>query len=283
MQGRTDPTMPDDRRVELADFLRRRRAELQPSRADVPERVARRSPGLRREEVAELAGISTTLYTWLEQARHIPVSERTIDAIADAMQLTFQERTHLLTLARPPRHVDLDETVSDVLRRFVSSLYAQPAFVLDHAWNIVFRNPAATFVFDVPKHVERRANFIEEIFVAPRLRVLFVEWEATARALLEYFRLDYLSYPPELRASRVVENLRERSPEFAVWWAEHRVRIAPDALRRLDHARVGRLTFAPRTFAAIDSPGLRVLVFVPADDATERTLLAHLRTKARTT
>ena len=263
-----------DRRGELGDFLRRRRNALTPQAAGLPETKRRRTAGLRREEVAELAEISTTLYTWLEQGRDVPVSERTIDAIATALELGLDERKHLHNLARPPRREELHETLSPKLRRLVSTLDAHPAFVLDHEWNIIFRNAAARYVFGGEGALELRVNLLEEVFTAPRFRTLFLDWKTTARALLEMFRIDFASYGGDDPPSGVVQTLLDQSPEFAALWEEHHVRSQFEDLEVLLHPHVGKLSLEASSYAVLESPGLRLLLFTPHDDETALRLTA---------
>ena len=264
------------RRAELAEFLRSRRAALMPGDVGLPPTARRRTPGLRREEVAELAGISVTLYTWLEQGRDVPVSERTIDAIAAALQMSDDERRHAQALAHPPQHAELSETITHALRRFVGTLRWHPTFVLDHEWNIVLRNESALAVFGGDADLENRVNMLEEVFLHDRFRTLFSDWSDTAEKLLEMYRIDFALYAPADVASPIVERLRERSPEFERWWSEYRVRSHPHELRELDHPRVGKITLEPSTHAVIESPGLRLLVFTPHDAESERRIVAAI-------
>jgi transcriptional regulator with XRE-family HTH domain len=261
-RGRTDP-----RRAELADFLRTRRAALTPEVAGLPPTARRRTPGLRREEVAELAGISVALYTWLEQGRDISVSARAIDAIASALQLTSGERTHIHRLVRRASG-ELREEPSPGLRRVIASLRDHPAYVLDHAWNVVLRNAAAFHVFGGAAEPDARTNLLEEVFIAPRMRELFSDWESMCEGLLEIFRLDFALFADDPGAIALVERLREASELFATIWEKHGVREYPNTLREVAHPTAGRLVFTASAYGVMESPGLRLLLFAPQDDQT---------------
>jgi transcriptional regulator with XRE-family HTH domain len=256
----------DPRRAELADFLRTRRTALSPESAGFPSSLRRRTPGLRREEVAELANLSVALYTWLEQGRDIPVSARSIDAIADALQLTPSERMHVHRLVRPGQS-ELREEISPALRRLAGSLRTHPLFVLDHAWDIVLHNDAAHAVFDSGGD-EGSHNMLESVFTECRFRSLFDDWEKIAQGLIEQFRLDYAIYADNPRSQEVVENLLAASPLFRTLWEQHRVREFPEGLRELRHPVAGTLVLEPTIYAVIESPGLRVMLFTPFEAQT---------------
>jgi transcriptional regulator with XRE-family HTH domain len=270
----------DPRRAELADFLRTRRAALTPELAGLPPTPRRRTPGLRREEVSELAGISVALYTWLEQGRDVSVSVRTIDAIASALQLSSGERTHVHRLARRATG-ELREDVSPGLRRTIGSLREHPAYVLDHTWNVALRNGAAYHVFGGSTDSGIRTNLLEEVFMAPRLRALFSDWEPMCENLVEMFRLDFALYADDPSAIALVERLREQSPLFASIWEKHGVREFPHDVREVSHPVAGRLVFIVSAYGVMESPGLRLLLFAPSDDDTATRVAELVRTAER--
>ncbi|MGP6158711.1 MAG: helix-turn-helix domain-containing protein [Vulcanimicrobiaceae bacterium] len=264
----------DPRRAELADLLRTRRAALTPERAGLVPTTRRRTPGLRREEVAELAGISVALYTWLEQGRDVPVSAKTIDAIAGALQLSQGERMHAQSLVRRMTS-ELHEDVTPALRRMVASIRTHPIFVLNHAWDVVLRNAAASAVFD--GDFESENNILIRAYLDAHFRALFIEWESVAQSLLEMFRLEYASYPNDQRSVEIVKRLTAESPEFASAWEQHRVRSHPRDVRVITHPVAGELVLEPRTYTVIESPNLRLLLYTPYDDATADKILGLVR------
>lgn len=269
----------DPRRAELADFLRTRRAELTTELAGLPPTPRRRTPGLRREEVAELAGISVALYTWLEQGRDVPVSSRTIDLVASALQLSPGERTHVHRLARRA-DTDLNETISPALRRLVAGS-SVAMFVLDHAWDVVLRSPAAIAIFGGDPDPEHRENLLESMFVEPRFRALFADWESVANSVLELFRLDYALYADTPHVHALVERLRTTCDGFGVVWDRHKVRSHPYEMRLVNHPTAGSLQLDPTTYTVTESPGLHLLVYAPFDDET-RERVARLITDSET-
>jgi len=271
----------DPRRAELGEFLKGRRAALMPERAGLPSGARRRTPGLRREEVAELAQISVALYTWLEQGRDVPVSRRTIDAVASALQLSPGEHRHLHYLALQ-EEVALREEISPALRRMVASFGRYPVFVLDHAWDIVLRNVAAYEVFGGSSDLDERTNMLETVFVQDQYRKLFVEYDKIAEGLLAMFRLEFPAHADEPGTLAMVERLRRASPMFRELWQRYGVKEHPQGVRLLNHPIAGALALEPSLLGVVESPGLRLMCYLPADDETERRIEALVRNHAGT-
>jgi transcriptional regulator with XRE-family HTH domain len=258
----------DPRRAEAADLLRSRREGLSAESAGLPQRARRRTPGLRREEVAELAGISVALYTWLEQGRDVPVSHKALDAVATALQLTPGERASLHSLISR-ESVDLREDVTPALRRFVEALRG-PTFVLDRGWDVVLRNAEAAAVFGGSRELEERSNLLVEVFTEPACASLFVEYERVAENVVAMFRLDYAARIDDPRTHEVIARLRASVPAFATAWDEHRVRDHPEEVREIVHPAAGSLKLVPSIYGVGESPGLRMLVFNAADPVTAK-------------
>ncbi len=256
----------DPRRAEMADLLRSRRQQLSAERAGLPARARRRTPGLRREEVAELAGISIALYTWLEQGRDFPVSLRTIDAVATALQLSSGERAHLHSLLAR-ESIALRDEVTPGLRRFVRALRG-PAFVLDCGWDIVLRNVEAVVVFGGSPDLEERGNLLLDVFTEPACAALFVEYDKVAEHVVAMFRLDYPARIDDPRTQGLVERLRTSVPSFESAWQDHRISEHPVGIREIDHPKAGRLYLEPSIHRVADSPGLRIMAFTSADAQT---------------
>jgi transcriptional regulator with XRE-family HTH domain len=262
----------DERRLELGDFLRRRRAELTTDVVGLPPTRRRRTPGLRREEVAELANISAALYAWLEQGRDVPISHRTLEAIAGALQFTTSERDHLYALATR-QLIEPEEEISSRLERTIGALRDQPAFVVNHKWDALLINRAAHVIFrHEDDEVLPHLNILETTF-GTHGRALFANWRDVASSLVELFRYDYARYAADAETLAVVRNLRSTDADFAQIWDEHRVRRAPkpDSLSRINNAAAGVIDLQCALYDVVESPGLHLMVFTPADDtAAER-------------
>jgi transcriptional regulator with XRE-family HTH domain len=261
----------DPRRAEVADLLRSRREGLSAERAGLPLRARRRTPGLRREEVAELAGISVALYTWLEQGRDVPVSHRSIDAVATALQLSAGERTHLHRLIAR-ESADLREDVTPALRAFVQALPG-PAFVLDRGWDVVLRNIEAAAVFGGSLDLDERRNLLMEMFTEPECAALFADYERVAEGVVAMFRLDYAARIDDPRTHDLVERLRATVPAFETAWHEHQVREHPEGVREIVHPAAGSLKLVPSIYGVGESPGLRILAFSSADRVTAKRIV----------
>ena len=252
--------------------MRRRRAELTTEMVGLPNTRRRRTPGLRREEVAELADISTALYAWLEQGRDVPVSRRTVESIAHALQLAPAELEHVYTLATHESEV-LNEEVSDPLRRMVDSFVTHPVFILDHRWDVVLANTAAEVVFSYDAALAAKTNLLEAVFENP-VKSYFVDWRNVAANLIEMFRYDYALYATEPDSLALVERLYASDPTFAEIWDEHHVRRSPRSLRQINHPKAGSLQLEPSLYAVVESPGLRVMMYTPSDEETAHRISA---------
>ena len=217
---------------ELGDFLRTRRARLAPEDVGLPRGSRRRAPGLRRAEVAQLAGVSVDWYTWLEQGRPITVSTQVLESLVQALHLHAHERDHLFFLAHqqpPPARAMEPETVSATLQHFLDHQGFSPAFVLGRRWDVVAWNEAARVVFgDFGQMTTFERNSVWRLFTSPTHRHLLVDWEGHARRVLAQFRATCGRYPGDPRLTELIQDLMLRSPEFRAWWPDHEVLGTPE-------------------------------------------------------
>lgn len=242
-------TLSDDRRAEISRFLRLRRARLQPADVSLPPGRRRRTPGLRRQEVAALAGVSTEWYTWLEQGRDVRASEEALRRIAGALRLEPGEIRHLLTLAGYGR-VDHRRASAPVqvagehLRRLLDQLDPCPAWVLGARWDFLAWNRSATWIhgdLDAMADLERNAAW--QMFLGPRMRRILVNWERHAEAIVTLLRAAHANYVDDAWFNEIVEVLRAGSPEFAALWTAHVLHPYQDGMKEYDHPEAGRLAF----------------------------------------
>jgi transcriptional regulator with XRE-family HTH domain len=250
--------MPDLNR-ELADFLRRARADVDHTRAGLPaDGRVRRVPGLRREEVAFLANVSTDYYTRLEQGRRINPSPGVLEAIAQALDLDAAGRAHFGHLVGTPLseaspHRTAVQRVRPGLHQFLDALDGQPAFVLGRRTDILASNRMARALladFDRLRPAER--NYARWVLLSDEARGLFVDWDVQARAAVESLRLDAGRDPDDPLTARLVDELTRLSPEFATWWSEHRVYQRTHGTKRLRHPFAGELTIS---YESLSLPG----------------------------
>ncbi|MFI9050733.1 helix-turn-helix transcriptional regulator [Streptomyces sp. NPDC053427] len=259
-----------DRRRRLAEFLRSRRERITPSEAGIPAGPRRRTPGLRREEVAQLSGVSVTWYTWLEQARDISVSRQVLTSLARALMLSSVECRHLFALAdeRPPEQPP-GRGPGPALQRLVDALEPHPAYLLDANWDLVGWNRAEAGLIGDPAQLEpAERNLLWLVFTDPALRTLLVDWNGQARNLVAQFRADARQQFGEPRFERLTAELRRRSPEFRTWWEAHDLADFGSSRWDFDHPVVGSLTFDYVKMAALDAPGVKLFACMPADAAT---------------
>ncbi|MFI0357343.1 helix-turn-helix transcriptional regulator [Actinomadura sp. 9N407] len=251
------------RRDELRDFLRTRRARLSPADVGMPDAGRRRTPGLRREEVAVLAGVGVSWYTWLEQGRDIRASEAVLDAIARALRLDDAEREHLYLLAGlnpPARGGDDLAAVPPELRRVLESWSPRPGYVRDRYWNFVAINDAARAVFG---YGDDDRNCLMSFFTNTRYRSVHSHWDAAAPGVVARFRADAARYPDDPAFGRLIEEMLAGSEEFAGLWARHEVSSGGPVVKAVEHPEVGALVFESTLLPLPDRPGLNLVLHNP--------------------
>jgi transcriptional regulator with XRE-family HTH domain len=256
----------------LGSFLRDRRAKLDPAAFGLsPER--RRTPGLRREEVAQRANISPTWYTWLEQGRGGAPSADVLDRIARALMLTDVEREHLflLGLGRPPDvRYQKNQGVTPRLQRVLDALDPSPAVIRTAIWDVVAWNRAATvMLMDYGSLPPEQRNILRFIFLDPRARAAQYDWESVARFVLGAFRIDAARAGAAAEVEPLVEELCRLSPEFNTMWRDNDVRGPHgEAVKHIRHPVLGPLAFEYSAFAVDGRPDLSMVVYnlvTPAD------------------
>jgi transcriptional regulator with XRE-family HTH domain len=272
------------RTQELGDFLRTRRGRIAPSQVGLPEGERRRTPGLRREEVAQLAGVSVDWYTWLEQGRPISVSTQVLESLVQALQLDANEREHLFLLAHrqpPPEGNPLRETVSATLQHFLDHLDLSPAFAVGPRWDIVAWNKAARVVlYDFPHMTMRERNVVWHTFTSASHRQMLVDWDKHARFLLAQFRASYGRFPGDPWMTELINELLDISPEFRAWWPDHDVQRGQDMKKVLNHPQVGYMYFDISMFQVYNEPDLKVIVSMPLNEGETTAKMRELLTRS---
>jgi len=268
------------RRAELADFLRKRRAGLQPGDVGLPNGGRRRTPGLRREEVAQLAGVGSTWYTWLEQGRDVKASIEVLEAISRALRLSPAERVHLILLGRgeeAPACAAPAERVSPTLRRLIENLGANPAFLLGRRWDYLAWNRATSVLFGDLGGVPRTArNHVWLTFMDPARRELFPDWELSARLSVAKFRADSARHLGDPAFEELIHALRKSSPEFCKCWKRHEVARGGAGRKELRHPVAGTLVFEHAVFGPQEAPDQRLILYTPLPEADTQAKLAAL-------
>ncbi|MFP3544034.1 helix-turn-helix transcriptional regulator [Rhizobium sp. SIMBA_035] len=262
--------MPINTPGTLAAFLKDRRVKLDPSAFGLSGR--RRTPGLRREEVAQRANISPTWYTWLEQGRGGAPSADVLNRIANGLMLTEPEREHLfmLGLGRPPEvRYKPAEGVTPRLQRLLDSLDASPALIKTAMWDVVAWNRAAAVVLtDYGTIAPEKRNILRLIFSNPAIRAKQHDWETLARFVVAAFRADVARAGAGSEVSKLVEELSAVSADFERLWQENDVRVHGDGVKRLKHPKLGTIDLEYSAFAVDGRPDLGLVIYNPVDPAT---------------
>ncbi len=265
------PTPPEARRREFGAFLRSRREKLTPASVGLAEGFRRRTPGLRREEVALLAGVGTNWYTWLEQGRDVRPSAEVLSALADALRLDPAERRHLFVLndrLAPEARPAGPERVEEPLRRMLKSLTGQPAYVLGRRWDVLAWNRAAERLFgDYGRLTGDERNIMHMVFADATHRRLLVDWDEFAPVWLAMFRADSARYAGDPDFERLIATLTKASSEFRQWWPRHEVLRRLSSQKRIQHQTAGRMVFEYTSFAVTDYPDMKLIVYTPLEEA----------------
>jgi transcriptional regulator with XRE-family HTH domain len=268
------------RRAELADFLRNRREALRPEDVGLPGGGRRRTPGLRREEVASLAGVGTTWYTWLEQGRDVRASASVLESIAGALELTPAEHAHLMLLGRGEQVAQgraPKETVDPTIRRLVENLGPSPTCLTGRRFDFLAWNEAHSVVFGDPSEMpDGRRNLLWRIFMEPRTRKLHPDWEEGARRIVARFRSEAVRHIGDPDFDDLISALQEGSPEFRKWWDLHEVATSGVGRKTVRHPTAGKLVFEHAVFRPQESPEQRLVLYTPVPQANTPEKLAKL-------
>jgi transcriptional regulator with XRE-family HTH domain len=268
--------MPADA-TPLGEFLRAQRARINPGDVGLPDVGVRRVPGLRREEVAALAGVSADYYARLEQGRERTPTAPVVETLCAALRLSPDARDHLFRLARlSPGSQGRGGPVSTELAELLDAFPQAAAYVVDPVFRIVAANPTAQALLG-PRQLEHGA--VDYLFLDPEARRYFDDWEQVGRAAVSALRLSagYARPHPDLPA--LIGRLREASPQFATWWSDQTVAGLTVTRKIINHPDVGRLTLTYQTFDVRDAPGQQLTVATAAphtSSADALTLLGSL-------
>jgi transcriptional regulator with XRE-family HTH domain len=277
---RTDRSATDDRaqaaakREELAAFLRNRRERLTPNDVGIVTSGRRRTPGLRREEVAQLAGVGVTWYTWLEQGRDIAPSPQVLDAIVRTLQLDRHERTHVFRLsgAADPSHVDGCHAVPDTIQPLLDQLEPFPAAVVNGRYDVLAYNRTyGALMGPLDELPAENRNLLRLIFTNPEVRARMVDWEQAAGILVASFRAAMAKHVGEPAWKCFLAQMLELA-EFAEVWERHEVRPIQRMTKRMFSPSVGLLQMESTSLWLAESVGVRMVTYTPADDETRARL-----------
>ncbi|WP_329121566.1 helix-turn-helix transcriptional regulator [Streptomyces sp. NBC_01465] len=276
-----------DRRAELGEFLRSRRARLRPEELGLPQYGGqRRVPGLRREELALLAGVSVDHYVRLEQGRTLHFSEAVLDSVARALRLDAVEREHLYRLARPWSGSESAEAPVQVVRpglqRLLDSAADVPAYVVGRNTDVLAWNPlAAALITDFGALAPGQRNLARLVFLDEGMRRLYVDWRAKASDTAAYLRLDAGRHPDDPRTAELLAELDASGPEFGEVWAEHLLKDKTHGRYKYDHPVVGPIDLGFETLRLPDDPDQALVAHTVEEGSPSETALRLLAAWAR--
>jgi transcriptional regulator with XRE-family HTH domain len=266
-------------RDELGGFLRSRREATDPVSVGLEPGPRRRTPGLRREELALLAGLSVTWYTWLEQGRDIAVSRQVVNSLARALRLPATDRAHLFTLAglALPAQSSDSHAVDPLLARLVHEFLPKPAYVMNQWWDLLAYNEMyADFLGGLDHRPPAERNIMWITFTETRGTGIFVDWAAEAGSLVGQFRSHMARFPDDPRGKELLHVLLDADPKFAELWDQHLVSGFSSSRKKLLHPQIGRLELDYVKLGVGEDDQLALIVFLPADPETA-TKLADFR------
>jgi transcriptional regulator with XRE-family HTH domain len=274
-QAQAPAPAPARRRVELGKFLKARRAELSPEDFGMPGGARRRTPGLRREEVALLSGVGVTWYTWLEQGRQINVSTQVLDAVAGTLRLDRAARWHLYRLAEamPLRAAATRGPVPDEVREIVGGLDPLPAALTNTRFDILVSNDAHQDLFrDWHSLPCVHRNTLWCVVTEPAAREMFPQYDEEVRYLTARLRTAYARHVGDPDWEEDIRRLCGMSPEFAGLWARQQVAGPEPRTRTFIHGDAGPLTFTATELEVPAMPDARLTVYTPGDELTRERL-----------
>lgn len=253
------------RRKTLGKFLREARGHVQPQDWGLPTGTRRRTPGLRREEVAQLCAISVTWYTWIEQGRDVSISPTVCARLAKALKLSRAERQYLFELAEctdpeagTAELKPLPQGLSDCVDHIVA-----PAYILDRSWNVLARNSALVELFNGWPDNSSKPNLLRYIFTDPAARQLVVDWERRAQRVVAEFRADVGAHVDEPEVRAVVAELQEQSQIFAQWWGRQMVTEREGGVREFNHPKHGIRAYQQFTFRLAVRSDCKLVMLLP--------------------
>ncbi|MGO2149267.1 helix-turn-helix transcriptional regulator [Halomonas sp.] len=265
-------------RTELGEFLRSRREQVTPEEVGLPVGKRRRTPGLRREEVAALAGVGLTWYTWLEQGRDIRASADFLDRLARTLKFDATERRHLFLLAHQRLPAEPGKTwciVPPLIHRLMNDLPTRPAYVLNLRWDVLAWNHAGDRLFGFSKHPPEQRNLLWLLFADAATRGLFDPWEEQARQMLASFKRDVARAPEDPAINALIKMLIHVDKDFKTWWAGQDIHGPCHGVRHFHFAPLGALDFEHTSLLVDEDRHLRLVYYVIKDGATENDVANH--------
>jgi transcriptional regulator with XRE-family HTH domain len=259
----------------LGEFLRATRERVTPEQAGLPSHGRRRTPGLRREEVAELANIGVSWYTSIEQGKDVHPSHQVLESLAGALRLSDDERRYLFLLSKSDEieEAEIYKEISTGLQRTVLALEPNPAYIMNKYWDVLLWNRAAEFLFRFPLYSEGlnpKPNILHQFLTDPFKREINSEWEEKAKIMIARFRADCARYPQDERLTEMIEKFKQESELFRIWWPRYEVKNVTDCHKVWKHPEIGELEFEHVNLQLSNYPDLKVMIYTASPATAEK-------------
>ncbi len=264
----------NDRFLELGKFIKSKREKISPTQVGFYYGKRRRTPGLKREEVAQLANVSLTWYTWLEQGRDIKVSEQVLESIGNALLLNETEMLYIFSLSQMtvPKGKSKSKKmnlISNPVQIILDKLEPYPSFASDQYWNVIGWNKIAKRIFGDFDHMNsRERNTIWRMFTFSEYRSLFMDWEMVSQWIVAQYRLSCINFMNDSWYKNFIDDLMKQSDEFKQLWLDHNVTYEDDFRKRMNVESLGMLLFDFTSFDVSTSPNIKIAIHTPANQET---------------
>lgn len=259
----------------LGEFLRTIRERLTPEQVGLPSHGRRRTPGLRREEVAQLANVGVSWYTSIEQGKDVHPSHQVLESLAAALRLSEDERRYLFSLSESdePEECEIYKEISIGLERTIFALEPHPAYVLGKYWDVLLWNRAAEFIFQFPPYsanLNPKLNLFYHFLMNLFTKEIDSDWEERAKIMIARFRADCARYPQDARLNEMIEKFKQQSELFRSWWPRYEVKTVTDCHKFWHDPLIGELEFEHVNFQLSNYPDLKLMIYTASPATAEK-------------
>jgi transcriptional regulator with XRE-family HTH domain len=258
----------------LGEFLRATRERLTPEQVGLPSYGRRRTPGLRREEVAQLANVGVSWYTSIEQGKDVHPSYQILESLATALRLSEDERRYLFLLSKSDEMEEskIYKEISIGLERTVFALEPHPAYIMDKYWDILLWNRAAEFLFRFPSYstsTNSKPNILHHFLIDPPRKEINSDWEERSKIMIARFRADCAMYPQDAKLNEMIENFKQESELFRLCWPRHEVKTVTDCHKLFNDPKLGELEFEHVNLQLSNYPDLKLMIYTASPSTAE--------------
>lgn len=259
----------------IGEFLRATRERLTPEQVGLPSHGRRRTPGLRREEVAQLANVSVSWYTSIEQGKNVRPSHQVLESLATALRFSDDERRYLFLLSKSDemQESEIYKEISKGLERTVFALEPHPAYIMDKYWDVPLWNRAAEFIFQFPSYsasMNPKLNLLSHFLIDPFKKEITSDWDEQAKNMIARFRADCAPYPQDAKLNKMIEKFKQESELFRSWWPRYEVKTATDCHKFLTDPLIGELEFEHVNLQVSNYPDLKLMIYTASPSTAEK-------------